>query len=276
LSLSANADFGWKRKLYLVIIWLSFEPYYLPHSSYQWARAKSSPEFVHNRDSDDPETQSDSQATVLSCSLTSEASWEGTASSKPVVTAMQAPKAKWKHTNHYLNSKDTDTVTETPFVSYFTLICIQPGLCGNQTTHLFHPKSAHWLTSSMQTAVKEASLWTDWNTWLPFWVEAWHTAKRVTGLSQIFQILKLNLMLTTTSFALLIRVTSIVSPSLNLEIAVLFKHSFVLSQISTQSLSGSVWNTQWQNDFSLAIKRLVNNCDCAGSKLDSLLYVSLA
>ena len=73
---------------------------------------------------------------------------------------MQAPKTKWKHTNHYLNSKDTNTVTKTPSVSYFTLICIQPGLCGNQTTQnmtkynfLFHSKSACWLTSFMQTAV---------------------------------------------------------------------------------------------------------------------------
>jgi len=36
------------------------------------ARAKSSPGFVHKSDSDDPEIQSDSQATVLSRSLTSE------------------------------------------------------------------------------------------------------------------------------------------------------------------------------------------------------------
>jgi len=57
---------------------------------------------------------------LLSSSLTSEDDWDPPEkvqpppSLSPVATATQAPKAKWMHTNHDLN-------TETPSVSYFTL-----------------------------------------------------------------------------------------------------------------------------------------------------------
>jgi hypothetical protein len=83
------------------------------------AKAKLSPEFVHDSDSDNPETQSDSQATALSprsSSLTSEEDWdppEKVLPPSPVATAMQAPKAKQKCTGHDLNGQDKYTVTKT-------------------------------------------------------------------------------------------------------------------------------------------------------------------
>ena len=82
------------------------------------AKPKLSPEFVHDSDSDDPQTQSDAQATALSpksSSLTSEDDWdlEKVPPPSPVATVIQAPKGKRKRAGHDANNQDKDTMTKT-------------------------------------------------------------------------------------------------------------------------------------------------------------------